>query len=419
MKQLFVNRTAAERTVNSRVEINKRKTKTLYWFFEPGGSNSSLQYLPMAHRAGFGPSGALKMAIPTNPNGVCDHDQFRLSVAGLDTFKVQVGLKRDGSDKKTSEEYKVWRRIYYSVRYMKPDFLFDFGPVHTEYLKHGIEPKKIAPGGGAAKVAYTEILRTYAEAEGLVQPVTEAHLEARIVLVDRVWIVKKREFTYETPLFSFVAGGFARTNDPNTTVEPSWILWPRAKFAKVSVRGTGMPAMDITAHVTRASDRTLKIDVPDTDPAFEKMRDAVVHGDLTYSVTAYFIKVLNGFANSEIGRIVIATRTRDDTPREVAPRQGTMIHEMGHGFGMVPPTTPQFNEYTGKPFPGQPKANPKHYQNGGGHCSQGAGGSSPDFSRGACVMYHAGWDGRPHAFCANCAPIVKRLNMNRNDMLWP
>lgn len=419
MKKYIINLRDDERTIHSKATINKKAERMLYWFLEPDGGNTPLKFVPARDRAGFGSSGALKYKKSTDKNGVCEHDEFRMSACGLDKFKVSVSLKKDGSGKKTNEDYEVWRRVYFSVRYMDAKFLLTFGPLHDEYHKHGVWPEQIAPGGGSARIPYTHIIQSYEKGYANVQPVTQDRLEARLVLVDRVWLTYKREFTVRTKLRTFRVNSFPKTSNPDTTVNDNWIVWPLAGFGTGSVGGVGIGVYDFTPHLTRTGDREVRVSIPDGTPMATALDEAAGRGKLVYKFTIWFTKILNGFAQSTTGRIVIANRGRADTPRALAPRQGTAIHEMGHGLGMVPAQIQEYNEFNGNPIASQLKTNPTHYMNGGGHCSTGAGGSSPNFTQGSCVMYHAGWSGRPLAFCASCAPLLKKRNLNRNDMLWP
>jgi len=415
MKKLIINLEGKHRTVHSKAELNKKARRKLYWFLEPGGSNAKLGLVPAKDRAGFGSAGTKKYAKNTDANGVCEHDEFRLSACGLDTFKVAVGLKPDGSDKQTNEEYEVWRQVYFSVRYMDAKFLFTFAPLHSEYHKHGIWPEQVAAGGGSAKVKYQSVITEYDEAEALVQPVTQPHLEGRVVLVDRIWIKFFREFTVKTKkrFFRIDAASFA------SNVNSAWRLWPESKPGSGTVGGAGIGSYDLTPHMTRTGNTEITVNVPDGTPAATALDEAKDRGDLNYNFKVWFVKVLNGYANSDTGRIVIANRTIGNIPRQIAPRQGTVIHEMGHGLGMVPAKIQEYNEYNGNPIKTGLKKNPTQYMNGGGHCNTAAGGSDPDFTNGTCVMFHYGHDARSLQFCGSCAPLLKRRNLNRDDMEWP
>lgn len=415
MKKYIINLKSSDRTIHSKAELDKKAKIRLYWFLEPGPNNSALKYVPAKDRGGFGSSGAMQFAMNTDDNGVCEHDKFQMSACGLDKFKVSVGSKKDGSDKKTNEEYEVWRQVYFSARHMDAKFLFTFAPLHDEYHKHGIWPEQVAAGGGSAKVKYQEVITEYDEAEALVQPVTKPKLEARVVLVDRIWIKFYREFTVKSKLRAFRIDAAKWASD----VKSSWILWPSDKPGTGTVGGVGIASYDFTPHMKRTGDTRIEVDVPDGTPMATALDEAKERGVLNYKFKVWFVKVLNGYANSDTGRIVIAYRTRGSAPRAVSPRQGTVIHEMGHGLGMVPAKIQEYNEYNGNPIKSGLKKNPTQYMNGGGHCSTAAGGSDPNFTDGTCVMFHYGHDGRSLEFCGSCAPILKRLNMNRADMQWP
>lgn len=419
MKKYIINLRPDERVIHSKAELNKKAVRKLYWFLEPGPDNAPLKFVPAKDRGGFGSAGMMKFAKNTDANGVCEHDEFRMSACGLDRFKVSVGLKKDGSDKRTDDEYEVWRRVFFSVRHMDAKFLFTFTPLHDEYRKHGVWPEQVAAGGGSAKVAYKEVVQSYEKGYAYVQPVTEDRLEARLVLVDRIWLAYKREFIVRTKHRTFRVSSFPQTSNPDTTVNSNWIVWPGSAFGKGSVGGVGIGVYDFTPHLQRTGDRELRVAIPDGTPMATALDEAAGRGKLVYKFTVWFAKVLNGFAQSSTGRIVIANRTRGNASRPLAPRQGTAIHEMGHGLGMVPAKIQEYNEYNGNPIKTGLKKNPTQYMNGGGHCNTAAGGSDPNFTDGTCVMFHYGHDGRSLQFCPSCAPLLKRKNLQREDMLWP
>lgn len=414
MKRLFVNKTDDDRTVACDAKINKPAVRKLYWFCEPvGGNNTPLNFLRLSHRGGFGPSGASQIALYTDKDGVCKHDDFQLSVCGKDQFKVSVGLKPDGSDKIEDETYESWRRVYFSVRYMDPKFVFDFGPVLSEYRKHGIDPKQIAPAGGAPRIRYREIIEKPEQAYALVQDVTEHGLEGRAVLVDRIWLSETREIRVRTKNLTVSIQG----ND--LALEPGNIVWPRDGFASGEVSGKGIANFDVTPYLRRAGNFEVRIDIPSGSNLGKVLTEAAGRAKLTYRLKIKQCGILTGFAQKSSGRIIIANRGLADSPREVQPRQNTLIHEMGHGLGMVPAGFQEYNEFTGNPYPMGPTKNDMQYERSGGHCSTGATGSAPNYVKGKCAMYHAGYDEIPLDFCGTCAPIVKRLNLNRSEMKWP
>jgi hypothetical protein len=199
------------------------------------------------------------------------------------------------------------------------------------------------------------------------------------------------------------------------------VLWPWVKPGTGSAGGIGIGSYDFTPYMKRTGSRQIEVTIPSGTPIHTALNEAKDRGDLTYKFKVWFVKVLNGYATSSTGRIAIAYRTEDDseTPREIAPRQCTVIHEMGHGLGMVPAKIQEYNEFNGNPIKSGLKKNPTQYMNGGGHCNTAAGGSDPQFTDGTCVMFHYSHDARKLEFCGSCAPILKRLNMNRDDMAWP
>lgn len=419
MKKYIINLKDDDRAIHSKATINKKAKRRLYWFIEAGGSNSPLKYVPAADRAGFGEAGSMKFSMKTDSDGVCEHDEFRMSVCGLDTFKVSVGLKEDGSDKRTNEEYEVWRRVYFSVRYMDAKFLVTFGPLHDEYHKHGIWPEQIAPGGGPAKVALKDPITRYEDGYALIQPVSQSRLEARVLLVDRIWLAHQREFICKTKMRNFRIASFPQTGDESTTVDPGWMLWTGPKFATVTVGGVGIGTYDLAAYIQRAGDRAIAVNIPDGTPLATVLDEAASRGKLVYKFKVWFADVLNGFAQQSSGRILIANRNSSATSRPLAPRQGTVIHEMGHGLGMVPANVQEYNEFNGNVIPSGLKKHPTQYMNGGGHCKTNATGSNPNYIDGTCVMFHYGHDARTLEFCDSCAPVLKRRNLDRDGMLWP
>ena len=415
MKKYIINLKDTDRTIHSKAELDKKTKVKLYWFLEAGPNNTPLKFVPAKDRGGFGNAGVTRFSMNTDSNGVCEHDKFRISACGLDTFKVSVGSKKDGSGKKTNEDYEVWRRVFFSVRHMKAEFLMTFAPVHSEYHKHGIWPEQVAAGGGSAKVNYKEVITEDTEPDSMMQPVTEHKLEARILLVDRIWLASFRQFTVESNgrYIKFDVSPFV------ANPQPGWMLWDSAQPGTCSAGGVGIGSYDVTPHMTRTGDLELTVKVPDGTPAATALDEAKARGKLSWTFKVWFIEILNGFAYEKDGTIVIANRTRGAAPRPLAPRQGTVIHEIGHGLGMVPPKIQEYNEFNGNPIKTGLKKNPTQYQNGGGHCNTAAGGSSPNFTSGTCVMFHYGHNARTLEFCPSCAPIVKRRNLNRQDMKWP
>lgn len=398
MKKLVVNLDETGRNVESEGQITKPVVWKTYWFFEPVGSdNSPLGFVPKADRAGFGPNSASRIMRLTDSSGVCKHREFHLSVCGKDKYKVMFGVKRDGSDKIEAETYEVWRRVYFSVRYMRTKFLFDFSAIDTEYRKHGIWPVKIDPAGGA-RVPHTRILETRQAGFDLGPAVTEPHLEARFVLVDRMWISEWQTYTI-------------RTGQLSKTITFPHDVWPEGEFIRGVIEG-----VDVTTLATR-SGKTVTLNIGSNAALATRVQTRKVEGSITVKLRQ---KVLNGSTEpGPTGRIVISSRTGIGPElRDVGPRQITMIHEMGHGLKMVVDQIQGYNEYNGNPIASQLIPNPTYYSNGGGHCHTAASGTSPNYKNGSCVIFHAENPNRQSAFCGSCAPIIKRTNMNRDDMPW-
>jgi hypothetical protein len=411
MKKLFVNKDKEGRIIHSKAQINKPKIRPLWWFFEPVGENAPLKFLPKAHRAGFGANAAVKKMVPTDSDGVSAHNEFQLSVCGLDRFKVSVGLKRDGSDKITDETYQVWRRVYYSVQYMDAGFLFDFGKVHSEYHKYGIALKEIAPAG-KKKLAHIPVLEDAMDALDLASAaVTQQKLEARIVLIDRLWLSDTWHLTKDAAPATYTV----KLPKPN-------LVWPLGPVSSV-VKGTAS-GVNIAPFATRAGNK-VRFNFSGNEDLAAKAAKGELRLDYSIKILT---NVLNGAALPD-GRIVIAARsgikrsptsvTLTNEMRPESPRQGTMVHEIGHGLGMVQRSIREYDPETGNAVV-KKSANPTYYQNGGGHCSTAAGGTSPEFVNGKCVMFHYGHDARWTYYCSACAPIVKRLNLARErPTQWP
>jgi hypothetical protein len=264
-------------------------------------------------------------------------------------------------------------------------------------------------------VKYQEVITKDTEPDPLTQPVTKHGLEGRVLLVDRIWLASQRQFTVESTsrFIRFNVGKFVA--DP----EPGWMLWDSPQPGTCTAGGIGIGSYDCTQYMTRTGDMELTVKIPDGVPAATALDEAKKRGKMSWHFKLWFIEILNGFADPKTGQITIANRTRGSASRPLSPRQGTVIHELGHGLGMVPRKIQEYNEYNGNPIKSGLKKNPTHYENGGGHCSTAAGGSSPNYTDGTCVMFHYGHDKRTLQFCGTCAPILKRLNLNREDMKWP
>lgn len=412
MTKMIVNLSSIGRVANCKAEINKKAVRKLYWTFEPdGGDNTPMSLLARDDRAGF-MGGSTQVSTYTNKDGVSEHKAFRVSCAGKDKFKVSVSLKPDGSGKQTAESFEVWRQIYVSFKYMDAAIMPDLGPLQREYKKHGTVVKKISPPGGE-KIKHTEKISEDA-CMRLKWAVTKAKQEARILLVDKVlseeWV--RSVFTSRSLKVRVRDGAQARPNP--------YFLWDDApKFAVGTVRGTGTSLYDITPFLVREDDRTFKLEIPSTAAMYTVLEEAAKKGPLEYSFNVRFGVYPNGFADEAQGFIVIATRLRTGGPRPVAGRVMTMIHELGHGFGLVRPTYQEYNDHTAKPYPA-PTKNPKYFDVGsGGHCSTGATISGNNYSGGTCVMFYSSHAGRKPEFCPTCAKLVKAANLAAARMPWP
>lgn len=391
-------------------KINKPAVRKLYWTFEADGGNTPLELLGPKDRGGY--LGCLaKICLPTDKNGECKHDFFHVSCAGLDKFKVKVGLKPDGSDAKVAEEFQVWRRVHLSIKYMKPEFVPDLGPVRAEYEKHGTVVLRVSPPGGE-RIAHVEKMPKQ-DWKNYKWAVTHAKQEARVLLVDKI----RSENWAETVIPN--AQMNATIGDADLGMRSPNFVWDEGgEFCRVQMTGAGFD-VDVTQFAKRVGDREIRMEFPANAPYTLALKEEFKKGPVTLKINVKFGKYPNGFAIEKEGFIVIANRGRTGGPKPAGPRQGTMIHEMGHGFGLVRPAYDQYAVADGKPV-ASPPPNSLYYDRGsGGHCSHGAGGSKPNFKKGQCVMFHEGHAGRPHAFCPECAKIVKRANLTADRMPWP
>lgn len=410
-RKKLVNLKWKDRYAKCTAKINKPAVRKLYWTFEPDGGNTALTRLGSMNRAGF--FGCLqKMVLTTDKSGKCEHAHFRLSCAGLDKFKVKVSLKPDGSGAKVTDEFEVWRRIHISIKYMKPEFVPDLGPVKAEYEKHGTIVMRTAPAG-AERVPHVEKSST-ASCNAHRWKVSKPNLEARVLFVDKIRSDQRAETVVVTGAVN------VKVKSGQLGLKTPWFLWEDdPEFARATVTGKGIGVYDITQYLVREGDRVFRTEIPDAAPMASVLEEALKRGQLTFKFDVRYAKYPNGFAYEKDAFIVIAHRNRGSQARGVAGKQGTIVHEMGHGFGLVRPKFQEYDATTGAPK-GSRTVNSTYYDRGsGGHCSTGASGTKPDYENGSCVMFHAGHDARPQAFCPVCAKTVKAANLDPSQMPWP
>ncbi|MBI5167875.1 MAG: hypothetical protein HZA61_00160 [Candidatus Eisenbacteria bacterium] len=410
MTKKIVNLGPNDIRANVTAKINKKAVRKLYWTFEADGGNTPLELLGRFDRAGY--LGCLdKICLPTDKDGECKHDYFHLSCAGLDKFKVKVSLKPDGSGATVADEFEVWRQIHVSMKYMDSAFVPDLGPVKSEYAKHGTIVQRVTPPGGE-KIAHIEKMpkkdwKKYRWA------VTKSKQEARVLLVDKI----RSETWAETVVPNTQMN--ATIGDADLAMRSPNFVWDEGgEFCRAKMTGAGFD-VDVTQFAKRVGDREIRLEFPEHAPYTQALKDEFKKGPVTLKINVRFGKYPNGFAIESEGFIVIANRGRTGGPKPVGPRQGTMIHEMGHGFGLVRPAYDHYEVADAKPVASPPPNNLYYDRGSGGHCRHGAGGTAPNYKKGQCVMFHEGHSARPHTFCPECAKIVKRANLAAARMPWP
>jgi type VI secretion system secreted protein VgrG len=124
---------------------------------------------------------------------------------------------------------------------------------------------------------------------------------------------------------------------------------------------------------------------------------------LTVNVT---IGWTNGFSLGGINLITVADKALWDVRTKDGKAQ-TLMHELGHKVGMTPDGTGRLPRKPSCYYTGQGHQGP--------HCSKGANYNAATRAwAGApqCVMYGASHAARPRTFCAECAPLVRKLDMS-------
>jgi type VI secretion system secreted protein VgrG len=130
-------------------------------------------------------------------------------------------------------------------------------------------------------------------------------------------------------------------------------------------------------------------------------------GSIRFQVTVNAaIGWTNGFSLGGINLITVADKAQWDV-RTSAGKAQTLMHELGHKVGMTPDGTGRLPRKPSCYYTGQGHQGP--------HCSKGAAytattrrwSGSPQ-----CVMYGASHAARPRTFCAECAPLVRKLDMS-------
>ncbi len=161
------------------------------------------------------------------------------------------------------------------------------------------------------------------------------------------------------------------------------------------------------AHRSLGGHSQIAIDLSAADMSVIRDHFVAGAGSIRFQVTVNVtIGWTNGFSLGGINLITVADKAVWD-PRTRDGKAQTLMHELGHKVGMTPSGTGRLPRKPSCYYTGQGHQGP--------HCSKGASynaatrtwAGSPQ-----CVMYGASHAARPRTFCAECAPLVRKLDMS-------
>jgi hypothetical protein len=139
------------------------------------------------------------------------------------------------------------------------------------------------------------------------------------------------------------------------------------------------------------------------------------------------IALASGWFNGESnGHLLLIAGERHDASKKIdaVGINGTMAHELGHAVHMVLSAVYQAPGLTDGGIGAARQKHGRWYDNArghyGNHCANGI--SQADYDdaakkmagrNGDCVMYGAGWDGRPTTYCDRCVPFVNAADLSK------
>lgn len=376
---------ALGRTKKVKVTMENDAASLVYLFLSPDGANENPVSLKADHRAGIGAPSIEKSMTISGVDKTIEFD-FVLSNYGGDKFEVKASLDVEGKTdlKKISDTFVVWKKLFYQVSSMKASLNFSLDNVKNEYGRHFIELEETS----SIIVPYVENLET-AELPTYRQyfKKQKSPFEMHVVLIDRQCDSDAISFDH-------------KMTSVDEILPYSDDAWPFSNWlagAQSSVAGAAFIENNIS--VTQVPEG-LRVNISGlgVDPTKVDVQVQIV------------IRVLEGEYGGDASfppHVFIAVDKY--TPHDMLSM--TLVHEMGHGIGMVPKSE-----------------HPLHYNNSNGgkgnHCRHGAdqndvslaqgGVFRGEYSNGTCVMYHA--QSKHYKFCDTCKKFVRDAMMYEQDL---
>lgn len=379
-RQQFVNLDSNDaepsygRVVTIKVQLDPPQAGApIYWSFKD--QSQFEEDLPNNNKAGFGAAGVETATSNTNVDGIAQID-FHHSTHGGDAFVVSAG-RSEGSSETTTGKLTVWRKLWYEVDTMKrpqtgdfaidnhPEIVDSYAEVFIAFEHQGVDnhPAHVknlewAPAQNLAAICF-----------GAAQSPAQLHLTSVDLLADK----KVEERTYET-------------DDEVTTLEESnlyafgpgkdWLISATYRDGETlkTLDSSRITLLGSPQDVTRP----LEIDLRSlgVTPSPGNLVDVVLE--------LVFADHCNGASQGTDGPhafVAIGYQEMNYDPQTVRSMSlGTMVHEFGHNFGLVPQGEAQW-------VPGD-------------HCSDAQ-----------CVMYARNDTTRGRTFCGNCQKTLRRLDL--------
>ena len=366
-----------------------------------------------------------------------------LPAAGGVKYKISAKYKKKVVE--SEKVLKTWRRIYYQPIKMSGVTIPALGAVTSEYEKSFIKLKEV---GGTGTITYKKNVRSEDWTGGRIALFKEAKkaytvrdFEPNVVAIVWVEMIASRQeveidvtqtpefklgarlfswgpttLNYEIPGNRCVWWDLEPKDDAANGGRGMWLISGSCSFIDNSGVVHRIPDANVSIDTAKRISglggyTTLKIEVPANVKNFFSSNK----GKLSIK-----LRCVRGFSNGyedPEANVVVVAKSGWFTPRDVAGRAQTLIHELGHKFGMVaegvgrdpdPPAT-LYGGFRRAPIPDQ-----KGHQ--GPHCSEGvtyvtvAPGRKEWQGNPACVMFGSGWASRPNSYCGKCTPIVRKLD---------
>lgn len=358
----------------------------VFWTIEPDSENYKFEPSNNSKNGGFSP-GRYKLKNFTDIDGASSVE-FNLSTYAGDKFTISASLNDKSAEKILEETFEVWKRLWYQVSYLKKYKSTNFTISEKSYKENFIELKlseKIEfakPDNKKAAIGNFNFKKYKKIYKGTKKP-----YEAHVILVDEQYDRYSQTDTYRS---STTSGIFKCELEDNETI---WNLDSKPWFVSgnwnlTAADGTTRNGSISKANVKKKTAKKISFNLKTSVgkmKAGDKLDLSIKYlyssgpfaGDGTYP--PHNLIAMKGNGNSFIN--------------------DTVVHEIGHGIGMVD------------------SAVSTHYELDGDHCHEGATKVDTDWVGGKCVMFENGVNDGKSLFCEKCKPFVDMSEVNEAT-LW-